>query len=253
METIRLEEMNWVDIRQAINAGFTRVIFGVGSTEQHGPHLPIKTDAFVGDLFAEGIARALGRTLIAPSIRVGCSDQHLKFAGTISLRGSTLRALLEDYISSLSQHGFDTIIIIPSHGGNFATVKEVIDDNQQRSDGVRVVGFTDLMGIFDLLNNLSGNFGISKEASGVHAGENETSIMMSLQRHLVKPDRFQPGYLGPFGKDEFQKLLEHGVGILSERGVLGDPTLADADHGRVYLSALIEYLTDAVSRGHTER
>jgi len=247
METIRLEDMNWVDIRQAISAGFTRVVFGVGSTEQHGPHLPIKTDAFVGDLFAEGVAKTLGRALVAPSIRIGCSDQHLKFAGTISLRSSTLRALLEDYITSLSRHGFDTIIVIPSHGGNFATVKEAIEDHQRQSQGVRIVGYTDLMGIFDFLSSLSGTFGISKEASGVHAGENETSIMMSLEGHLVKPDRFQPGYLGPFGKDEFQKMLKDGIGILSERGVLGDPTKADADHGRVYLSALIEHLADAVS------
>ena len=105
-----MEEMNWVDIGEAIQKGFTTVVIGVGSTEQHGPHLPTQTDSVIGDFLAHLIALKLGNTLQAQTIRIGCSDYHLSFPGTISLKKETLKAILFDYVESLSIHGFKTII-----------------------------------------------------------------------------------------------------------------------------------------------
>ena len=127
MKTIRMEEMTWPDIKQAIESGFTTAVFAVGSTEQHGPHLPTMTDARIGDDLAERVARKLGHALQARTISVGISEHHLAFAGTISLKPETLSLILRDYFDSLVHHGFTRIIIIPSHGGNFATVRQAIE------------------------------------------------------------------------------------------------------------------------------
>ena len=122
MKTIRLEDMNWPDIKKAIANGYKTVVVGIGATEQHGPHLPLKTDAVIGEMLAYEVAKGLGNALQAPTIRVGCSEHHLSFPGTISLHASTLKSIIIDYVESLKRHGFETVVLLPSHGGNFTTV-----------------------------------------------------------------------------------------------------------------------------------
>jgi len=81
-----MEELPWPEIKQAIDSGYTTAVFAVGSTEQHGPHLPEMTEARIGDDVGERVARKLGHALQAKTIDVGVSDHHLMFAGTISLK-----------------------------------------------------------------------------------------------------------------------------------------------------------------------
>ncbi|TFG86888.1 MAG: creatininase family protein, partial [Gemmatimonadales bacterium] len=127
MKTIRMEEMNWPDIRSAIEGGFATVVVAVGSTEQHGPHLPTMTDTRIGDAVAERVARKLGNALLARTVSVGVSEHHLAFGGTVSIQPDTLRLVLRDYIDSLARCGFRRIVFLPSHGGNFSTVQQAID------------------------------------------------------------------------------------------------------------------------------
>ena len=128
MKTIRLEEMNWPDIKTAIAGGMKTVLVAVGSTEQHGPHLPTMTDALIGDVVAERVAAKLGNALVGRTISVGCSEHHLAFPGTISLKSATLKMVINDYIDSLLRSGFKKIVFVPSHGGNFAPVRDAIDE-----------------------------------------------------------------------------------------------------------------------------
>ena len=103
MRTIRMEDMNSYDIKEAINNGFTTAVFAIGSTEQHGHHLPTKTDTMIGDALAFRVAQELENALQAPTIRPGCSEHHMAFAGTISLRQSTLKSIIYDYVGSLKK------------------------------------------------------------------------------------------------------------------------------------------------------
>jgi len=242
MRTIRMEEMNWPEIRAAIDSGFTTVVVGVGSTEQHGPHLPTMTDARIGDEVAERVARKLGKALHARTIDVGISPHHLAFAGTISLKPETLLAILLDYVDSLARHGFKTIVFVPTHGGNFATVGKAIEAAVRTHHGVQVVGYTDLLGITAFLESTSGRHGVSAEAAGAHAGENETSMMMALEGALIRADRFAPGYLGPTGDAEVKLIFEQGMPALTANGVLGDPRTASAEKGEDYLERLADFL-----------
>ncbi|MDH4270741.1 MAG: creatininase family protein [Candidatus Aminicenantes bacterium] len=252
MKTIRMEQMTWPDIKRAIESGFTTAVFAVGSTEQHGPHLPTMTDARLGDDLAERVARKLGHALQARTIEVGLSEHHMAFAGTISLKPETLLLTLRDYVESLARHGFTRIAVIPIHGGNFATVQQAIEEARKGHPGIDVTGFTDMPGLIDILSRMSAQYGISADESGGHAGESETSMMMALEGGLVAVDRFAPGYLGPFGEAESKLMMEKGMSAISTNGVLGDPRKASAEKGEVYLERLADFLASKIGPKTTE-
>lgn len=246
--TIKIEEMNWPDIKEAIQKGFKTVVIGVGSTEQHGPHLPTMTDALIGDTLANRVAIELGKALQAPTIRTGCSEHHLAFPGTISLRKETLKSIIHDYVSSLAKHGFENIIFIPSHGGNFNPLKEVIDEITYEYPKQKIIGFTDIFQLLDVFRSASAEYGVSKEQSGVHSGESETSIMLALIEDLVKKERFEPGYMGNYGEKERKILFEEGMTKLTKIGVLGDPSMATKEKGEVYLEKWVELLIKEIKK-----
>jgi creatinine amidohydrolase len=144
-EELALERMTSPQVRAALDAGRTVAVFACGAVEQHGPHLPLFMDAEHGSRLAEEVARRLGNALVAPTIRVGCSEHHMGFAGSLSLRVETFEAICRDYCVSLARHGFRFICIIPSHGGNFAPLESMLPRlNDAAGPGVQVVAFTDL-------------------------------------------------------------------------------------------------------------
>lgn len=246
MKTIRMEEMSWPDVRAALAAGYTTAVVAVGSTEQHGPHLPTMTDTRIGDAMAHRIALKLGNALLARTIAVGCSEHHLAFGATISLKPETLKLIVRDYVDSLIRDGFTRIIFLPSHGGNFGPLAEAIEEARKAHPQVAITGYTDLLGITASLHRTAAEFGISAEACGAHAGDDETSLMMFLEPELVARDRFEPGYLGPLGEKEVRIIFESGMPALTANGVLGDPRQASAEKGEVYLDRLASFLVDQV-------
>jgi len=248
MKTIRMEEMNWVDIKKAIDDGFKTVIIGVGSTEQHGPYLPTKTDSLIADTIANLLAKNLKNALQAQTIRVGCSDHHLSFSGTISLKKSTLKAIIKDYIESLQRHGFKNVIFIPSHGGNFKPIKEAVEEVRENYPKIKIIAFTDLMGFVDAQDKIAVDLNITIGEAGAHAGEVETSEMLYLAEKLVKKERFQPGYVGVLGEEEVELLFEKGMLSLTEIGVIGDPTKASKKHGKIYIEKMVEFLTTEIKK-----
>jgi creatinine amidohydrolase len=242
MTTVRMEEMNWPDIKEKLEKGYTTAVFAIGSTEQHGPHLPLITDSMIGDAVALKVAEKLGNALQAPTIRVGLSEHHLAFPGTISLKSETLKAVINDFVDSLKGHGFKTMILLPSHGGNFATIGKVVEELQTKHPDLKIVGFTDLQAFVDAMIAYSEEFGVTAYDAGAHAGESETSFILALAGHLVQKDRYAPGYLGPLGEKEVNIIFEQGMPALSEKGVLGDPTTASAEKGEVYIEKLADFV-----------
>jgi len=186
MENIYIENMNWPQVQSAISGGFKNIVAGVGSIEQHGPHLPLKTDALIGDIIAFMFAEKLGNALVAPAIRVGCSDHHLYFSGTISLKPDTFKLIISDYVRSLQKYGFKNIIFLPSHGGNFSPLEQIVNDLKIKYKNTNIIAFTDIKSYMDIQYNTAKKFGISAEEGGAHAGEIETSIMLYLVKTLSK-------------------------------------------------------------------
>jgi len=243
---IKTKKMNWQDIKSAIEKGYNTIVIAVGAIEQHGPHLPTMTDTLIGENLAYNVAKKLGNCLQGPTITVGCSSHHLSFPGTISLQKSTLKAIILDYSDSLVKHGFKNIIFIPSHGGNFSTVEESVKEAQTKHSTTNIIGYTDLMGYIKIINSISKEAGIPPEESGAHAGENETSLVLALAEDLVVKDRYKPGYVGKFGKEETEIIFANGMKALTENGILGDPTRSNKAHGQQYLEKMVDSIVNVV-------
>lgn len=240
--------MNWPDIGEAMEQGFDTIVIAVGAIEQHGPHLPLKTDSLIGEELAHSIAKKLGKALQGPTINVGCSEHHMEFPGTVSILDSTLKSIISDYTQSFVKHGFRNIIFIPSHGGNFAATAEALENLQEQYPDNNVIGYTDLQKFIEITAQISIESGKTAEEAGAHSGENETSIVLVLAENLVEKTRFEPGYVGKFGEKESELVFSKGVKALTDNGVFGDPTKANLKDGKVYLQKLSDFLVAEIKK-----
>ena len=112
---MRLEDLNWMDVEEYLKQE-DRLILVLGATEQHG-YLSLLTDIRIPMALADAASQASG-VLIAPPVNFGCSNYFLAYPGTLSLRVSTLIALMEDVVRSAYQSGFRRILLLNGHGGN---------------------------------------------------------------------------------------------------------------------------------------
>ena len=248
MELIEIEDLSWADVKKAIDAGYDTAVFAVGAMEQHGPHLPIKTDAAIGEALALEVAKRLGNALKGPTIRLGCSRHHLSFAGTVSVQPETLLAVLSDYVSSLCHHGFKKIVILASHGGNFAPINQALEELRESHPGHKIIFCGNISAMMDVMFSEAARHNVTKEQAGVHAGDLETSIMLALEPDWVRSERYAAGFIDEFGSEAQKVIGEEGIIGLHESGVLGDPTRADDEKGRRYLSAVVDHFVKVIRK-----
>jgi creatinine amidohydrolase len=143
--TIWLEEMTWIDVRDALKAGKTTVIIPTGGIEPNGPWLALGKHNYVLTANCEAIARKLGNALCAPIIklvpegRIEPVGGHMRSPGTLSVREETFRAMLTDVVHSLRMHGFQNIILIGDSGGNQPGQRAVADSLTALWKGTPVV------------------------------------------------------------------------------------------------------------------
>jgi creatinine amidohydrolase len=243
MESIHLEEMTWPMVRDAMEQGYTTIIMAVGSIEQHGHHLPHGTDTYLGDCLAERFAMKLGKTLVAPTIRPGCSMHHMDFPGTISISPETLIELLKETCLALDHHGFKNIILIPSHGGNFSPVNVAVQSIAPKLKA-NLIAVTDLMGLIGIFKEKVAVTGQPPEAAGGHAGAGETSFMLAYKPELVRKKEWKKGYIGPFTN----KYVRKGFRAVTPTGVLGDPTVSSSEAGELIIEAVSDMLVNTIKR-----
>ncbi len=237
---VLMERMTSPRIREAMAAGADTALVMLGSTEQHGPHLPISSDALIAQWIGIRIATRLGNTLLAPVIRPGCSDHHMAFAGTISLSGETLKAILRDYTASLVKHGFKKIIIITVHGGNMPPMVELAPELARTYPKVEIHVMTRAEPMLESVWRVCDRRGIDRLAGGAHAGEVETSMLLAGAPELTELDRAAPGLKAEYASYAAKAHAE-GLQAVTPNGILGDPTDATADAGYDYLLALAEH------------
>lgn len=197
----------------------------VGSTEQHGPHLPLSTDTDVAVALATRLASVRADVVVAPAVPYGASGEHAGFAGTLSIGHEALELLLVELVRSATQ-SFDRVLLLSGHGGNAATLRTVAA--RCRDEGRDVLVWAPRWG------------------GDAHAGRTETSVQLSLDGSRVGPSR-DPGATGPLA-DLLPVLRTSGVLAVSPNGVLGDPTGASADEGAALLAAASRDLQAAVAQ-----
>jgi creatinine amidohydrolase len=102
MAAVELDKLTWPEVEAELRGGRETVVVAFGATEQHGHHMPLATDALLGDQLAQRLAERLD-AFVAPTVRVGCSSHHLAFPGTLSIAEETFHAIVADLVSSLVQ------------------------------------------------------------------------------------------------------------------------------------------------------
>ncbi|MGH7818986.1 MAG: creatininase family protein, partial [Candidatus Binatia bacterium] len=181
-----------------------------------------------------------------PVVAVGCSPEHVDFPGTLTLRESTLEALLVDVLTSLRRHGFERAFVFSAHGGNFALLVESRSRLREAASPMRVGAFTDLTALTARLQRESVSLGVSPEAAGHHAGEIETSILLAIAPEGVRRAALAPGRLEPAA--DGQSLFYPSLRPNAPNGTVGDPRPADAARGERYLEAWVGLLVEACRR-----
>jgi len=212
------------------------VVINIAAIEQHGAHLPVDVDARIGQAFINEVDRRLGGEVLSlPQIKVCCSEHHLSFPGTLSVRHESFLAYAFDLLSSVVRHGFNTIVIINSHGGNQAIGQVLSEKLGLAYPECRIV-FTTWWRI------------ASEELSAVrespfggvnHACEFETALMRYLDPASIREEHVG-GFnhvLPPFWADG-DMLESRGVSLFRTMkissggtGVVGDPSLGAEEKG----------------------
>lgn len=220
---LELERMTWPEVQAALDSGMTTAVVPCGAIEQHGPHLPLFTDAEHGTCLGGEVAWRLGNALVAPTIRVGCSAHHLAFPGTVSLREETFRAVCEDYCTSLAHHGFRHICLLPSHGGNCKPLLDVVDAvGASVTPHCRVTAFTNLRVMVEAWKRVvDEECGLGARVGG-HADIAESSVMLCLHPNEVRHELAAAGHPADLSDAFVERLLRDGLRAVTPNGILGD-------------------------------
>jgi creatinine amidohydrolase len=231
MGALELDKLTWPEVESEIAAGRDTVVVALGATEQHGCHIPLATDALLGDEMARSVADRID-AFVAPTVRIGCSAHHLDFPGTLSLEDETFHLIVRDLVRSLARGGFRRVVLLPTHGGNFAPLAAALE-NLGEVEGISVVALTDLGALLRIATQGEQEYGVPLGEGGLHAGEWETSMLLSVHPELVKMDRAEAGFTGEL-QEAIERMFRGGTKAVSDNGAIGDPAKASAEHGRGY-------------------
>jgi creatinine amidohydrolase len=243
--TMRLQLCTWQEV-EAYLRGSQGIIIPIGSTEQHGPTGFIGTDALCPELIGQGIGERLN-AMVAPTISVGMAQHHLGFAGSVTLRPSTLMAVVQDTVNSLARHGFNRFFFLNGHGGNIATVtaafSEIYAESSLGTAGhnrpslrCRLQNWWDC----DAVKKISAEkFG---EAEGSHATASEVSLTYYGYREdgaRVRRDALEPRLApnGPiYDAEDYRRRFPDGR-------IGSDPTLATAEIGETLFTGAVQEIS----------
>jgi creatinine amidohydrolase len=216
--------MDLVDARWDWIPAGSVVLVPVGSTEQHGPHLPFDTDTLIAQAVARGVMGRMspGRALLAPAVPYGASGEHQDFPGTISIGTDALASMLLELGRSIATWAH-RVVFVNGHGGNIDALNTAVERLTFEARDAIWVPCMPLQG-------------------DAHAGRVETSVLLYLHPARVVPDR------APVGRVErldalLPELREKGVRAVSPNGVLGDPRGASAAEGETILEQMIAEAT----------
>ncbi len=238
---MQLQISTWREVETYL-ASSKGIIIPIGSTEQHGPTGLIGTDAITAEVIAARTGEIAG-ALVAPTIAVGMAEHHMGFAGSMTLRPSTLVSVICDNVHSLARHGFTRIMFVNGHGGNTGTVGGAFYEAYASAPAgqqfhCRLVNwFTDSK-VADL----------AKEFYGDHEGDHATPSEVAVTQ-AAYPDAIKTAALDPriapsgrfYGPEDFRRRFPDGR-------IGSDPSLATPEHGE----KLIEVAAQSVAETYRE-
>lgn len=221
------------------------IVIPIGSHEQHGPNGFVGTDAVCPETIARGVGEKLD-VMVGPTQAIGMAQHHLGFPGSITLRPSTLIAVIRDTILSLARHGFTHIYFLNGHGGNIATVNAAFSevyadrsllgaDHPPSGLALRLYSWFQGRRVGELSRELYG------DREGGHATPSEVSLTYFAYPDHVKTARMDPP-VAPVGDirdaDHFRRTFPDGR-------CGSDPSLSTVEHGeRLYMAGMADAVED---------
>ena len=223
-----------------LNDAAPTVVVPVGSTEQHGPHLPLDTDTRIAAAVADAVVARLSATdaakdapkdaahwVTAPAVAYGASGEHEGFAGTVSIGTPVLAELLIEFARSACRWA-PRVLFVNGHGGNVEALRRAV--TLLRYEGRDVAWCP-----------------CPARNADAHAGHTETSVLLHLSPDVVRQDERVPGNRAPLS-ELMPQMLRGGVAAVSSLGVLGDPTTATADEGGRIFAEMVDACAGRVLR-----
>ncbi|WP_256391365.1 creatininase family protein [Natronoarchaeum rubrum] len=235
---MQLADRTWPELGSYFESESLAIV-PLGSTEQHGPHLPEGTDHIIAEGFAREAAERTGY-LCTPPVRIGVSEHHRQFHGTMWVDPETFRNYVESFSRNLAYHGIDRIVYVNAHGGNVQHLREV--GRRLRRDGIAyAIEWMWNESIPDLVDDLF-------EHNGPHGGPKETAMIQHLAPELVREEKLEAAAEGGLRTLSDDDLRRHGARTFydaidnTDNGVLGDQRDATAEKGEQLFEAATEQL-----------
>jgi creatinine amidohydrolase/Fe(II)-dependent formamide hydrolase-like protein len=196
LDTVFIEEMTWMEVRDALKDGKTTVIVATGGIEQNGPYVATGKHNYILLATTEVMARELGNALVAPIIKLVPEGNHeppsghMRYPGTISLREETFTAVLEDVCTSFKVHGFRDIVLLGDSGGNQDGMKNVTGKlNANWADGDTrlhyIPEYYDFPGVEKWLETQ----GIHQVDEGLHDDYGMNATLLTVDPRMVRMDQ----------------------------------------------------------------
>lgn len=194
-DSVWLEELTWLEIRDLMGAGRTTVLIPTGGVEQNGPYLVLGKHNIIVRAVADAIARELGDALVAPVVPfvpegdIDPPSGHMRYPGTVSVTQETFQALLTDIARSMKAHGFRHVVLIGDSGGNRTGMEAVADALSAEWAG----SGTDIVWVPEYYDNPRWNDwiaeqGVKEELEGLHDDVRHSSIMMLVDPEYVRAE-----------------------------------------------------------------
>jgi creatinine amidohydrolase/Fe(II)-dependent formamide hydrolase-like protein len=200
LNTIWIEEMTWIEIRDALAEGKRTAIVPTGGIEQNGPYVAMGKHNYVLQGMCERIARTLGDALCAPIVKlvpegdVNPPTGHMRYSGTLSVRQETFEAMLEDVGRSLHQHGFDWVVYIGDSGGNQTGMENAADRLNAEWGTKKALFIPEFYDNAGVQRHMEETFGIYEESEGWHDNYWLTAMQAAVDPETVRyEERVQAG------------------------------------------------------------
>jgi creatinine amidohydrolase len=242
LDTVFIEEMTWLEVRDALRAGKDTVIIATGGVEQNGPYLATGKHNYVLRATTEIIARKLGTALVAPIVPfvpegdIEPPTGHMRYPGTISLTEETYERLLTDICHSFKTHGFAHVVLIGDSGGNQNGMKNVAAAlNAKWKDGKTRVHYVPEFYNYPAVNKWLEEQGIKQEPEGWHDDFAMTAMLMAVDPTLVrmkqreKENRFR---INGVDLAPAAKTIEWGKKIIAFRAEVTAKAIRQATGGK---------------------
>ena len=245
---MNLADMSWTEIKETVDKDPNlRVIIPIGSLEQHGPHLPLRTDSILAEYVAKSVADRLPSVLFPP-LTIGFSLEHTQFPGTVSFAQQTFARMIREISDCLWKSGFRRLIVINGHGGNRAILECSITAVKQTHPELKIYSFT----LLDIARKKFRDIRKSPHGMIGHADELETSMMLSIRPDLVRLSKARaekptlPLMVSLEAED--LEIVSYGwkTNEISKSGIIGDPTYANPETGKLLLDYVVQTIASVI-------